>query len=99
MFKRMNDQFSTMFQRKAFLHWYTAEGMDELELAEAEENVYQLIAEYQRCQDCSPEYTDDDADEAEGEDEYIVILIILHVISSKILIIYCYVFFNSLNPR
>jgi tubulin beta len=30
LFKRVGDQFSAMFRRKAFLHWYTGEGMDEL---------------------------------------------------------------------
>ncbi|KAF8753037.1 Tubulin beta chain [Rhizoctonia solani] len=29
-------QFSAMFKRKAFLHWYTQEGMDEMEFTEAE---------------------------------------------------------------
>jgi tubulin beta len=32
LFKRVNDQFSAMFKRKAFLHWYTQEGMDEMEV-------------------------------------------------------------------
>jgi len=30
MFKRIGEQFGLMFRRKAFLHWYTAEGMDEM---------------------------------------------------------------------
>ncbi|XP_042556516.1 tubulin beta chain-like isoform X2 [Dipodomys spectabilis] len=29
-FKRTSEQFSAMFRRKAFLHWYTGEGMDEM---------------------------------------------------------------------
>lgn len=29
MFKRVAEQFSAMFRRKAFLHWYTGEGMGE----------------------------------------------------------------------
>ena len=36
LFKRVGDQFSAMFRRKAFLHWYTGEGMDEMEFTEAE---------------------------------------------------------------
>lgn len=32
LFKRVNDQFTAMFKRKAFLHWYTQEGMDEMEV-------------------------------------------------------------------
>lgn len=30
LFKRVSDQFTAMFKRKAFLHWYTGEGMDEV---------------------------------------------------------------------
>ena len=36
IFKRVSDQFTAMFRRKAFLHWYTGEGMDEMEFTEAE---------------------------------------------------------------
>ena len=48
IFKRVGDQFTAMFRRKAFLHWYTGEGMDELEFTEAESNMNDLIAEYQQ---------------------------------------------------
>lgn len=37
-----------MFKRKAFLHWYTGEGMDELEFTEAESNINDLLTEYQQ---------------------------------------------------
>ncbi len=30
LFKRVSEQFTAMFRRKAFLHWYTGEGMDEM---------------------------------------------------------------------
>ena len=33
MFKRVSEQFTAMFRRKAFLHWYTGEGMDEMEFS------------------------------------------------------------------
>ena len=33
-FERVLDQFTSMYRRKAFLHWYTSEGMDELEFRE-----------------------------------------------------------------
>ncbi len=29
-FERVASQFSAIFGRKAFLHWYTGEGMDEM---------------------------------------------------------------------
>jgi tubulin beta len=48
MFKRVSEQFSAMFRRKAFLHWYTSEGMDEMELTEAESNINDLVSEYQQ---------------------------------------------------
>ena len=37
-----------MFRRKAWIHWYTAEGMDEMEFTEAESNMNDLVAEYQQ---------------------------------------------------
>lgn len=36
LFKRVSDQFTAMFKRKAFLHWYTQEGMDEMEVCHCE---------------------------------------------------------------
>ena len=36
LFKRSHSQFSAMYRRKAFLHWYLGEGMDEMEFTEAE---------------------------------------------------------------
>ncbi len=48
LFKRLNEQFSAMFRRKAFLHWYTGEGMDEMEFTEAESNMQDLVSEYQQ---------------------------------------------------
>jgi hypothetical protein len=30
LWKRVAEQFTAMFRRKAFLHWYTGEGMDEI---------------------------------------------------------------------
>jgi tubulin beta len=36
MFRRVSEQFTAMFRRKAFLHWYTGEGMDEIEFTEEE---------------------------------------------------------------
>ena len=44
-----------MFKRKAFLHWYTGEGMDEMEFTEAESNLNDLISEYVQYQDATAE--------------------------------------------
>ncbi|KAJ6968784.1 hypothetical protein NC653_036680 [Populus alba x Populus x berolinensis] len=43
--------FTAMFRRKAFLHWYTGEGMDEMEFTEAKNNMNDLVSEYQQYQD------------------------------------------------
>ncbi|KAI1871927.1 hypothetical protein JX265_005913 [Neoarthrinium moseri] len=64
--KRVGEQFALMFRRKAFLHSYTSEGMDEMEFTEAESNMNDLISEYQQYQDAS---ADDDAVEPEWEEE------------------------------
>jgi tubulin beta len=65
IFKRVGEQFSAMFRRKAFLHWYTGEGMDEMEFTEAESNMNDLISEYQQYQDATAD--DEEADYAEEE--------------------------------
>jgi len=71
LFKRVNDQFTAMFKRKAFLHWYTGEGMDEMEFTEAESNLHDLISEYQQYQEASAEEEPEEepADGASGEAE------------------------------
>jgi tubulin beta len=55
-----------MFRRKAFLHHYLDEGMDEMEFVEAESNIVDLISEYQGYQDAVME-DDDDAEFDEQE--------------------------------
>ena len=44
VFKGVTEKCSSMFRKKAFLHWYTAEGMDETELTEAESNANDLVS-------------------------------------------------------
>ncbi|KAF4091414.1 hypothetical protein AMELA_G00036670 [Ameiurus melas] len=53
LFKHISEQFTAMFRHKAYLHWYTGEGMDEMEFTEAENNVNDLVSEYQRFQDAT----------------------------------------------
>jgi len=63
MFRRISAQFTAMYRRKAFLHWYTGEGMDEMEFTEAESNMMDLINEYQQYQDATADEEDFDEDE------------------------------------
>ena len=69
LFKRVSDQFTVMFRRKAFLFWYTGEGMDELEFTEAESNMNDLISEYQQYQDATVEDPTGDEEFEEEEPE------------------------------
>ncbi|KAG2086743.1 beta-tubulin 2 [Suillus cothurnatus] len=64
LFKRNLDQFAVMFKRRAFLHWYTGEGMDVMEFTEAESNTQDLISEYQQYQEATVE-----EEEVEAESE------------------------------
>lgn len=66
LFKRISEQFASMFRRKAFIHWYTGEGMEEADFIEADSNLSDLIAEYQQYQDATVE--DQDFEENEEED-------------------------------
>ncbi|RYR41252.1 hypothetical protein Ahy_A08g037654 [Arachis hypogaea] len=70
MFRRVSEQFTAMFRRKAFLHWYTGEGMDEMEFTEAESNMNDLVAEYQQYQDATAEDEEEELYEDDGEEAY-----------------------------
>nr|CAH7723951.1 unnamed protein product [Callosobruchus chinensis] len=65
LFKRISEQFTAMFRRKAFLHWYTGEGMDEMEFTEAESNMNDLVSEYQQYQEAT---ADEDAEFDEDQE-------------------------------
>ncbi|KTF88804.1 hypothetical protein cypCar_00012704 [Cyprinus carpio] len=67
LFKRISEQFTAMFRRKAFLHWYTGEGMDEMEFTEAESNMNDLVSEYQQYQDATAEEEGEFDEEAEED--------------------------------
>ncbi|KAB7501323.1 Tubulin beta-2 chain [Armadillidium nasatum] len=69
LFKRVSEQFTSMFRRRAFLHWYLNEGMDEMEFTEAESNMNDLISEYQNCEQAEAAEEEDDDEEEEEEVE------------------------------
>lgn len=69
IFRRVGEQFSAMFRRKAFLHWYTSEGMDEMEFTEAESNMNDLVSEYQQYQDAGADDGEEYEEEAPAEEE------------------------------
>lgn len=65
LFRRFDGQFQSMFKRKAFLHRYTMEGMDEMEFTEAASDMTDLISEYEAWQNAPNEedICDDDDEE------------------------------------
>merc|ERR1712156_1251824 len=65
IFQRLATQFGAMYRRKAFLHWYKGEGMDEMEFQEADKNVRDLITEYQDKEDATFEEEEDES----GDDD------------------------------
>merc|ERR1712129_497636 len=70
VFQRISAQFAKMYKRKAFLHWYKGDGMDEMEFQEADKNVRDLITEYQDKQDAVVDLDgEDDDEESEEEDD------------------------------
>ena len=63
LFQRVNNQYLAMYRKKAFLHLYTEEGMEESEFSEAESDLIDLINEY----DQYDKATADDPADQEGE--------------------------------
>lgn len=67
LFNRTNEQFYQMYRRRAFLHWYTGEGMDESEFTEAYSDLLDLVQEYDQYQNAT---VDDQVDGAEEDVAY-----------------------------
>jgi tubulin beta len=69
VFQRISAQFARMYKRKAFLHWYKGEGMDEMEFQEADKNVRDLVTEYQDKQDAVVELDEEEDQNEEDEQQ------------------------------
>lgn len=71
-FRTLSDNFEKMMKAKAYVHWYTQEGMDIAEFQEALSNVRDLVADYQQYQEAGVDDEagdDDDAMELEEDDQ------------------------------
>lgn len=58
-----------MLSKHAFVHWYTGEGMEDMELTEARANMADLITECQQCAEYDDQDDDEEAFGDEGMDE------------------------------
>jgi hypothetical protein len=60
LFSRIDNKFDLMYSKRAFVHWYVGEGMEEGEFAEARETMAYLEKDYEEV----------GIETAMGEDDY-----------------------------